>query len=96
MKQATAEHRLKFRLFPDLLFSHPGSVVLDAIKKLRPAPNGLRLDGQGITLRQHAGLAFHVELGVDLPFIAWALLKQQADQLTSPETWNSFINLRSI
>lgn len=72
IETAVAWKRVNYSYVPGLLSFREGPVVLDALQKIKHAPEVLLFDGQGIAHPRRFGLASHIGLWLDLPSIGCA------------------------
>ncbi|MDA8173006.1 MAG: deoxyribonuclease V [Nitrospiraceae bacterium] len=68
----TACVKVKFPYIPGLLAFREGPAVINVVKKLRPKPDVLLIDGQGIAHPERMGIASHVGLLLGIPTIGCA------------------------
>ncbi len=75
VETVSARERADFPYIPGLLSFREGSIVINALKKLRNKPDLLVFDGQGIAHPRGFGLASHMGVLLDTPSIGCAKSK---------------------
>ncbi len=79
LQEVVAAHPAKFPYIPGLLAFREGPVILEALSRLKTAPDVLMLDGQGIAHPRRFGLASHIGLLTDIPAIGCAKTRLMGD-----------------
>lgn len=72
MQEEAAAHPARFPYIPGLLAFREGPVILEALSRLKAAPDVLMFDGQGIAHPRRFGLASHIGLLSGIPAIGCA------------------------
>lgn len=75
MESKTATRPIDFPYVPGLLSFREGPVILEALDKLKSAPDLLMFDGQGIAHPRRFGIASHIGLLFDIPAVGCAKTK---------------------
>jgi len=79
LEKATAAKPISFPYIPGLLSFREGPVVLEALDKLKSAPDLLMIDGQGIAHPRRFGIASHIGLLTDIPSVGCAKTRLLGD-----------------
>lgn len=79
MQEVVAAHPAKFPYIPGLLAFREGPVILEALSRLKTAPDVLMFDGQGIAHPRRFGLASHIGLLTGIPAIGCAKTRLMGD-----------------
>ena len=72
LEEAVAAKPVRFPYVPGLFSFREGPVILEALDKLKTAPDLLMLDGQGVAHPRRFGIASHIGLLTDIPAIGCA------------------------
>ncbi len=72
MEEVAAAQPVRFPYIPGLLSFREGPVILEALSRLKTAPDVLMFDGQGIAHPRRFGLASHIGLLTGIPAIGCA------------------------
>jgi len=72
VESAIARRKTSFPYVPGLLSFRETPAVLDALGRLKTAPDLLLCDGQGVAHPRRCGLASHIGLAADIPSIGVA------------------------
>jgi deoxyribonuclease V len=72
LEEAVATRPVKFPYVPGLLSFREGPVIMEALGKLKTAPDLLMIDGQGIAHPRRFGVASHIGVLLDMPTIGCA------------------------
>jgi deoxyribonuclease V len=79
MEEVAAVQPARFPYIPGLLSFREGPVILEALSRLKAAPDVLMFDGQGIAHPRRFGLASHIGLLTGIPAIGCAKTKLIGD-----------------
>ena len=79
MEEVVAVQPARFPYIPGLLSFREGPVILNALSRLKAAPDVLMFDGQGIAHPRRFGLASHIGLLTGIPAIGCAKTKLIGD-----------------
>jgi deoxyinosine 3'endonuclease (endonuclease V) len=79
LEEALAAKPVQFPYVPGLLSFREGPVILDALGKLKTAPDLLMIDGQGIAHPRRFGAASHIGVLLDMPSIGCAKTRLVGD-----------------
>ena len=79
LEEAVASKAIQFPYVPGLLSFREGPVILEALHKLRTAPDLLMFDGQGIAHPRRFGIASHIGVLLDTPTIGCAKTRLVGD-----------------
>jgi len=93
MDEFTSEGELTFPYIPGLLSFREAPILLELFKKVRPAPDLIFFDGQGLAHPRKLGLACHVGLFLDCPAIGCAKSKLIGDYEEPEQGKGSFSHL---
>ncbi len=94
LESALACAPLAFPYLPGLLSFREAPAALSALALLRPAPDLLLVDGQGLAHPRRFGLACHVGLLADLPTIGVAKSRLLGEYEAPPAEAGSWVPLR--
>jgi deoxyribonuclease V len=72
VESKTATRPIDFPYVPGLLSFREGPLILEALNKLKSAPDLLMFDGQGIAHPRRFGIASHIGLLADIPAVGCA------------------------
>jgi deoxyribonuclease V len=72
VESKTATRPIDFPYVPGLLSFREGPLILEALHKLKSAPDLLMFDGQGIAHPRRFGIASHIGLLADIPAVGCA------------------------
>jgi deoxyribonuclease V len=90
---ALARETTRFPYVPGLLSFREAPAVLEAFSRLRRAPDLLLYDGQGIAHPRRCGIASHVGLLLDLPYIGVAKTRLIGEHGRAPAAKGSWTPL---
>ncbi len=86
LEETVAAEPVRFPYVPGLLSFREGPVILEALEKLKTAPDLLMFDGQGVAHTRRFGLASHMGLLTDIPAIGCAKTRLVGDYEEPPAT----------
>ncbi len=86
LEEAVAAKPVRFAYIPGLFSFREGPVILEALDKLKTAPDLLMFDGQGVAHPRRFGLASHMGLLTDTPSIGCAKTKLAGNYIEPPPT----------
>ena len=86
LEEAVAAKPVRFPYVPGLFSFREGPVILEALDKLKTAPDLLMLDGQGVAHPRRFGIASHIGLMTDIPAIGCAKSRLVGDYKEPPLT----------
>ncbi len=89
VEETMAANPVRFPYIPGLFSFREGPVILEALDKLKTAPDLLMLDGQGIAHPRRFGIASHMGLLTDIPSIGCAKTRLVGDYQEPPPTRGS-------
>ena len=93
MEETVAIQPVRFPYVPGLLSFREGPVILEALSRLKKAPDALMFDGQGIAHPRRFGLASHIGLLADIPAIGCAKTRLVGDYQEPQQTRGSTADL---
>jgi deoxyribonuclease V len=79
LEEALAAKPVQFPYVPGLLSFREGPVIVDALSKLKTAPDLLMIDGHGIAHPRRFGAASHIGVLLDMPSIGCAKTRLVGD-----------------
>ena len=79
LEEALATKPVQFPYVPGLLSFREGPVIVDALSKLKTAPDLLMIDGHGIAHPRRFGAASHIGVLLDMPSIGCAKTRLVGD-----------------
>jgi deoxyribonuclease V len=92
-EETVAIQPVRFPYVPGLLSFREGPVILEALSRLKKAPDALMFDGQGIAHPRRFGLASHIGLLTDIPAIGCAKTRLVGDYQEPQQTRGSTADL---
>lgn len=93
MEEVVAVQPARFPYIPGLLSFREGPVILNALSRLKTAPDVLMFDGQGIAHPRRLGLASHIGLLTGIPAIGCAKTRLIGDYREPQRTKGSIADL---
>ena len=90
LEEAVATKPVRFPYVPGLLSFREGPVIIEALRKLKTAPDLLMVDGQGIAHPRRFGIASHIGLLNDIPTIGCAKTRLIGDYEAPQRAKGSF------
>ena len=93
VEEVVAVQPVRFPYVPGLLSFREGPVILEALRRLKAAPDVLMFDAQGIAHPRRFGLACHIGLFTGIPAIGCAKTKLIGDYPEPPRTRGSTARL---
>ena len=93
LEEKVAIQQVRFPYVSGLLSFREGPVILEALSRLKKAPDALMFDGQGIAHPRRFGLASHIGLLTEIPAIGCAKTRLVGDYQEPQQTRGSTADL---